>query len=560
MRLSLDKIRLGAVSFARRQVSREAFSTLFHVLILFALVSLVRSWFFRGVGDAHYKAASAFMSMASSDIDMIVRGAKRHSPVVPEILVFLLPVVIFFASKRKLRWTDWEHGKALRVFAMLVILMLCWSGGTSPYNAYIGRTHGLDRLILAGSALLSWRYPIFVPLAVRMAIVMLRESYVPILIDDFDFRAPAEVAVVFAVFVMASFSKSFKPAHFLIVGVGSFAAYYYSAGMAKHNFGPPGSWLNENHVSNISVASHVRGWLAIVPDSAFMKFAGLAEKLDYPLQLYTLIIELGSIVFVFLDRRVMRYWFLGAFVLNFGIFMMTGICFWKWMVVSLGMFVWGGRSGKPLLHRMFEYKLPLLLGIASIYWSNHRIWYYPQTHVVWYDTRFMENYEFYAIGVSGQRYFVRSTSIEPQESHWTQGRLCNVTNNERQLTGIYATVGGYSTMKTLQKATPEAAFKMQARSRICRDPKAQAKFDDFMKHYFGNLNRSGRKLRWLRWIQRPNHLWVQPRGDLNGGDNILYERQEKIAKIELWLTSAYNYQGELHRTEPKLTHTVDIPH
>lgn len=556
MQLSLRDVGPKLARFGRRQLSREAFSALLHVAALLALVSLGRPLFFRGVSESHYKAASVFGSMLRSDFAAIATGAARHQPVWPELAGFFVPIALFFLAKRKLRWTDWEHGKNLRVIVMLVVLMLCWSGSTAPYNAYLGRTHGLDRVLLVATGLLSLRWPVFVPLAVRMAIVMIKEAYVPIPLDDFDFRAPAELVVIFAIFSWASFSRSFKPAHFLIVGVGSFAAYYYWAGVAKHNY-TPGDWLSENHVSNISVASYVRGWLSFLPESTYLGLAAFARKLDYFFLFYTLVVELGALVAFYVEKRLTRLWFLGCFLLNFGIFSMTGICFWKWFTVSVGFFVWIGWRGYPLIERMLEYKLPLILAVAAIFWANNRVWYYPQTHVIWWDTRFTENYEIYAIGASGQRYLVPPTEIKPMDMHFTQGRLCYATDKERTLTGIYATSGSYATMKRLEAASAEEAFKMFERSGSCK--KEQGKFDEFMKRYFGNLNRGGRKLRWMDWIDRPKHLWVFPKGELNGGDNVVYDGQEKVAKIELWLTLVQHQDGKLHRSEPRLTHTVEIP-
>lgn len=558
MRLSWEGVRRGAVGFVRKQLSPAAWSALLHVAVLLALVTLARPLFLRIVPDDHYRAPSVFGAMLKADLSLIAGGAKKHQPVVPELVSFFVPVVVFFLAKRKLRWRDWEHGKELRLIVMAIVLMLVWSGATAPYNVYLGRTHGLDRVLLVATGLLSLRFPVLVPLAVRMAIVMIKEAYVPIPLDDFDFRAPAEVAIIFGVFAWASIARSFKPAHFLIVGIGAFAAYYYWAGIAKHEY-TPGSWLNEDHVSNISVAGYVRGWLSFLPESTYLTFAAFARKLDYYFLLFTLVIELGALFGFFLERRVTRAWFLGCFLLNFGIFSMTGICFWKWLTVSMGFFLWSGRKGRPLIERMLEYKLPLILTSLAIFWGNNRVWFYPQTHVIWWDTRLTENYEIYAVGQSGKRYLVSPTYLKPMDMHFTQGRLCYATDDEHSLTGIYATSGSYTSMKALEKATPEEAFRMRARGRSCKDPKQQAKYDEFMKRYFQNLNRGGRKLDWLDWIDRPKHLWVFPKGELNGGDNVLYDGQEKVAKIELWLTVVHHQDGKLHKTEPRLTHTVDIP-
>ncbi|NUP10444.1 MAG: hypothetical protein HOW73_30710 [Polyangiaceae bacterium] len=542
----------------RRQLGRDALMAVLHVAVLLALVTLLRPLFFRGVSEDHYRAPSILWSMVKSDWSVIAQAAKRHSPAFPELLSFLVPTVLFALSKRKLRWEDWEHGKALRLWIMAVIFMLAWSGSTFPFNHYLNRGHFLDRGTLVALAALSWRYPIMVPLAVRWAIVMIKESYIPIPQDDFDFRAPAEFVIVFGIFVWASASRSFKPIHFMIVGIGSFASYYYSAGLAKWNFGPPHSWLLENHVSNMSVAAYVRGWMTFIPEETYMKLIGVSHKLDTALQGFTLFVELGSLVAFFLHPRITRWWFLGLFLLNFGIFMMTGVCFWKWFFVSVSGFVWCGRVGRPLVEKMHELKLPLVLGIVSIYYCNERIWFYPQTHVVWYDSAIMENYEMYAVGESGRKYLIGPNYFGPSDMHWAQGNLCYATESQRALTGIYGNTGNYSTMKRLNEFDkPEQGLAMQRRGRICHDDKRLRKYENFVQTVFGNINRNGgKKHKWLRLIGRPTHIWVFPRHP----DTELFAEQEKVVAVELWQTVAYHHGDKIYRTEPELGHVTKIPH
>lgn len=553
----------ATVAFFKKQLGREAWSHVFHVLLLLALIAIIRPMFFRGVPEAHYRSPFILGSMVTSDLSLIANAAKRHSPAISEVLHFLVPTLIMFLAKRRMRWTDWEHGKALRVFVMAVVIMLAWAGASFPYNYYLARFHGVDRIALVAFAALSWRYPIFVPFAVRWAIVMIKQSYVPIAQDDFDFRAPAEFAVVFSVFVWASMSKSFKPAHFLIAGLGSFASYYWSAGLAKWNFGAKHSWLLENHVSNLAVGGHVRGWASFLSDDTFIAFIEMARKVDRELAGYTLFIELGAVLGFFLHKRLTRWWLVGCVLLNLGIFMMSGVFFWKWMTLGFFGFFWMGRSGKPLIERMHEYKLPLLVGIASIYWANERIWYYPQTHVVWYDTRLTHDFELYAVGESGNKYLIEPNYFAPSDMHFTQGRLCYASDKARAQTGIYGTTGGLGLVKQLDKfATAEQGLAFAERGRPCHDAKLQAKFNDFVRTFFRNLNRGGRRQTWIDWIGRPDHLQAYPHAHLldeSGQPLPRFDAQEKVVSVEMWQNNAYHHGGKLHRSEPKLVHTVAIP-
>lgn len=542
-------------AWARRQVSKEALSALLHVAVLLILLALTRPLFFQAVDAKHYEAWSIYLSMVQTDLQVIAASAPKNTPTIPQILTFLVPMFVFLAVGRKLRWTDWDHGKALRIFVCGVLLMLCWSGATSPYHMYLDRSHGLDRLILVACGLLTLRFPIFAPLTAKLAIVMIKEAYIPTLLDDFDFRAPAELVSIFGVFVWCSLSRTFRPAHFLIASTASFASFYYLAGVAKARIAG-GMWFTDNHVSNLTPAGYVRGWLSFVPEHMMMAVARVARELDWLFQSYTLFIEVGAILGMFAFRRLTRWWYLGCAILNLGIFVMSGINFWKWMTASFLAFFWMGRRGKPLVDQMFEYRLPHLLAIASIYFSSMRIWFFP-TPVAWFDTRLTENYEIYAIGESGQRYLVPGTYFRPSDMHWSQGALCYATN-EHSMTGIYAT-GSYGTSKLLDKLTPEQLWKKHAQAKTCKH-KNRARYDKFMKRFFKNINRyGGRRWTFLEWFGRPKHIWIYPKGSLNGGDNITFDAQEKVKTIELWVNLAFLYEGELHRTEPHLAHTVEIP-
>ena len=64
---------------------------------------------------------------------------------------------------------------------------------------------------------------------------------------------------------------------------------------------------------------------------------------------------------------------------------------------------------------------PIILASLAIFWANNRVWFYPQTHVIWWDTRFTENYEIYAVGDTRDA----TESIEKflgRKQSWAQGQ------------------------------------------------------------------------------------------------------------------------------------------
>jgi len=543
---------MSRLDAAKKAWARADVQFIAHCSVILALLVFLRPMFTRMTPATIYEGPNILWGMLTSDYSALIRGARRQNPIVPQLLFLLVPTALILLGRIRIRWDQWENGTALRNLVMTLLIILAWAGATFDYNIYLNQGHFLDRLLLVGLTALCWRFPLAVPFAVKWIHVMLKESYFPIPADDFDFRSVHEFLVVFSVFVWVSSWKSFKSEHFLLVGIGCWASYYYAAGVAKVYYGPDWSWLLENHLSNLSVGSHIRGWLGFLSHDAFLAINRVARRLDLTLAAFTLVFELGALVCFFIHRRLAQLWFALAIAFNFGIFALTGICFWKWIITNIAFLVFTSRGGAPVYDRMCRYKLVTFFGIVIVFFSRERTYYYPQTGVAWYDSRMVENYTIHAIGESGKEYVISPSFITPMEMHFVQGRLCYATN-ERSVTGIYGVTGSHGVMtrlETLEK--PEDALKLVQRGRPCRNPERSKLFDDFFIRYFGNLNQHGRPHRWLSWIGRPTHLWVQPQGEL-------YDMQEPVERIELRREVIVQHDERLHSLEKKTVKDIPIP-
>lgn len=524
-----------------------------HVVALLALVTWLRPALSSLIPGGVYAKKSVVVELLSQDIDILVTAAQRRRPAVPRVLFLFIPTLVFYFSKKKLTWDSWQHGRALRWLVMMWLIPLAWAGSTFGYDIPVDQGHFLDRFLLVALTALSWRSPLVVPFAARLAFVMMKELSFPIVHDNFDFLSVNELLFVFTVFAWASFKKSFQPKHFLMVALGHWAAYYFWAGMAKYSLDPNWAWVTENHLSNLSVGSYVRGYLGFLSEESFLAFNNFVRKFDMYLAIFTLVAEFGALVMFHLHRNTLRTWALMCFLLNGGILALTGICFWKWMWANAALFIFASRpGGREIVTAMCRHKLATVLAVASIFYANHRIWYNPKTHVSWWDTRLTENYEIYAIGDSGKRYHVHPKWLEPHEMHWIMGRLCYATN-ERTVTGIYAT-GSRGVARALEDAkAPEDALKLSRRGKSCKNPKRRkAEFDDYMRRYFSYTNQHGKPHQWLTWIGRPNHLVTMRSGEF-------YDLEEPVKQIDLHRELVFHFQGRLHRMDERLVHSVKIP-
>jgi hypothetical protein len=542
---------MAPIDIAKKMWEREDVRFIAHCCVILGLLVFLRPMFTRMTPAEIYEQPNILWGMLKSDYFALIGGARRQNPVVPQLLFLLVPTALILLARVRIRWDQWENGLPLRNLVMTLLIVLAWAGATFDYNIYLNHGHFLDRLLLIGVTALCWRFPLAVPFAVKWVHVMLKESYIPIPADDFDFRSVHEILVVFSVFVWVSFRKSFRSEHFLLVGIGCWASYYYTAGVAKLFYGPEWSWLLDNHLSNLSVSGHVRGWFGFVPDETFLAANRVARRLDVPLAAFTLIFELGALFCFFVHRRVAQLWFALAVSFNFGIFALTGICFWKWILTNITFLIFTTRGGAPIYDRMCRYKLVILFGMLVVFFSGERTYYFPQTRVVWYDSRMVENYTIHAIGESGKEYLVSPAFLTPMEMHFVQGRLCYATG-ERSVTGIYGVTGSHGVLTQLEAlAKPEDALRLLQRGRRCLDPKQRQRLEDFFVRYFSNLNEHGRPHRWLSWIGRPTHLWIQPQGEL-------YDMQEPVARIELWREVVVHHEDRLHSMDKKRVAEFEI--
>jgi hypothetical protein len=538
--------------FARRFFSREDVQFILHGLALLALLVLLRPMFTAIVPATVYEARTLVWELIKLDITVLTTAAQGQRPAVPHLLFLVIPTVLILASGRPIRWSRWESGASLRAFVMTLLLMMAWAGSTFDYNLYLNQGHAWDRLLLIALTALSWRSPLAVPFATRWALILIKEAYVPLALDDFDFRPVHEILVVFSCFVWASPRRTFNTRHFLLVGLACWASYYFVAGIAKMFFGPAWSWLLENHVTNLAIGGRARGWLGFISDETFMGAIAFIRRFDVLLAGFVLVVELGALALFFVHPRVTRLWLWLCIVLHAGIFILAGAFFWKWILADIAFLMFLRRGGEPILRRICRQKAVIVFAILMVTLSGHRIYFYPQTGVRWYDSGFVENWMLYAVGPSGARYLVDPSTMGPMEMHWTHGNTCYATE-ETSITSEYGVTGSYGVMKAIEGLkAPEDALKVLARGRPCKNPGMQNVFNEFMRRYFGTMNRQGKPYGWLSWIERPAHLWVQPQGDL-------YELEEPVERIELWREIVVHHGGALHRVETKKTHEVAIP-
>jgi hypothetical protein len=545
-----------ALAWLKSQVpNRDDASFILHCAAILVLLTIVRPMFHAAVPPAAYEHKSVTWGLLSADVNTIISAAQGQRPAVPRLAFVLVPTLLLALSKRRPRWQDWECGHALRGMVMVIMAGLCWAGAAFDYNLFLDRGHGWDRLLLLALLALSWRTPVAVPPFGALVIVMIREAANPIGHDEFDWRPIAELLALFAAFVWLSFKRTFNSRHFVFLALALLASYYWAAGRAKVTNGPEWSWVLENSLANLSASGYVHGWLGFVPEGTASAFHKLLRHFNVPMAVFTLCIELGSLLVFCPVRKVARGWWLLAATLHTGIFLLSGIFFWKWIVADVAIW-WFLRHGGAQVHARFAKRLVLFaFGVLLLVYSVHRIYFYPQTRVFWYDTRMNELYHVFAVGESGQRYLVDPQYFSPMDAQMAMDNHCFLSD-ERRLTAVYGTTGSFGTFKALEamKSPDDLAKIRQSRGGNCKKPEQAKNFDAFVSRFFRNLNRKKKRpWRFLSLVGRPHHLWTQRQ------DGPFFDKNERVVRVEVERQYVVHLQDGFHRLPSELIHSVDVP-
>jgi len=544
-----------AGSLVRKLWSRGDVQFATYVSLLVGSMIILRPLFSYWVPRATYWQPFITWQMVLDDWAAVRRATRELRPAAPTFLFLLVPTGLHLLRSERLTWEHFEGYRALRWVIMALIACFVWAGTTFDYNMYLDQGHFLDRALLLIFGVLSWRSPLFVPFFTKMAIVMMREWSFPMFHDDFDWRAITGVLVLFSGFVWLSFLRGMRTVHFIFGAICLIGSYYYYAGKAKVMFGPDQAWLWENELSNLFVNSWIHGWVGFIPKDTVVWLANALHWFDVPFQLLTVIIELGFLL-VFVHPILTRVWLFLAAALHCGIFAMTGILFWKWIVADAMLLWFVSKGGRKIWDEAFRHRAVQVFGVLVIMLSPNWGYFRPQIGVAWWDTPYNESYNIYVTGVSGKQYLMAAKQFAPLDTRLIQEDM-HYLSTEPHLTGVYGTGYSYPLYKELYEldSADDATKLRQKRGRNGYNKAEAAVFGDFVRQFLHNTNKAGgKKHQWLGWVGKPEHLMTWPVWTD-------YDYQEPVVHLEVWREATYfDRKDILSWGETKLFETsIDHP-
>jgi hypothetical protein len=446
------------------------------------------------------------------------------------ILLLIVPVVLMIVGYKSVwnNWSAFDDVKFVRPFLLLIAGILAWDFSTYDYNLYFNQAHYLDRmLLLVLVALIYWR-PVFVFPFLLLLIPVIRQFYYPI--GGYTVGEPFLLMRILALFggtfLLHILTGRRYTKDFIFVALTFIAVAYWRCGLGKIQL----NWSTHGHIYHLIFATYANGWLGFLEPTTLVSLARKISPFDWPMRLFTVVVEMGAILFLW--RRASLLAFLGGWVLfHLGIFAISGICFWKWMVVDaslFALFLWNTEAKSLQIFTPRHFLLSIFLIIGGIFWAN-------PVNLSWYDTRISYTYRFEAIGESGKRYTLPPRFFAPYDKQFTMSSFGYIV--EQPQLGVFwgATKNRGLADALIGAKTPDQIYAIELESgAIGFNQQQSAKFDDFLKRFIANFNiHSSKRTPWSR-LQRPPQIWTFSRDNAFKGEERL--RQVIVNQI----TSLYD--------------------
>jgi hypothetical protein len=443
----------------------------------------------------------------------------------------------------RMRWTELDRGGSLRVIVGVCAFLLGWIYSTYDYNHFLGRTHGADRVVLALLFLaVLWR-PAFVFPFLCVLWPIVGQFNVPI--GGYSWAIaylPTRILLLFGTMLLLGFAtKKWETSHFIFLLLCLIAGHYFPAGLGKLKIG----WWLHDRIYYLLPNTYANGWLGFMKPESIDALTTAVAYVNGPLKALTIVAECGALFF--LVRHTASCFFLGLWSLfHLGIFFMSGICFWPWIVIdaTLLLLVWKSDilAQQPL--KGIQALVSIVLIAASPYWVRG-------VDLSWIDSPATYTYRVTAVGVSGQEYTIPPSMLAPFDYQFTLGGF-HYLSREPTLPVTW----GATDLPTFQRLRDVASVEqlIDAEGELGTTTFDQTRTDRlrrFITTYFRSLNDRRATTVMPRFLRAPRILWAFPGGTL-------YDAEEDVVSVQITQVFTGRVRGKYQEVRSRPVLTVDV--
>lgn len=389
--------------------------------------------------------------------------------------------VLLAAATWHLKWEGGDTGKAVRYVVVGCACCLGWTFSTYSFNFVYGQHHVFDRILLVLLAVGVYFRPAVLATFCVVVSIIVGQFDVPLGYSWTDKLPIIETLYLAAFFQLVRRIHSRVTSETLLSAVLMlWAALYLAPGIGKIWL----DWLRIDDSGNIIYGACLQnGWLSWLGWPSVANLAAATTDWGFPVRLIVMGIELGAAVLLW-HRRLAVTFFVSAIMMHIGILVLTGICFWKWVVIDVVFIV---ALTRWIPDSLFGHRAAIGGAIfASMFIASSP----RDVSLAWLDSQAAYTFQVRAYDESGKAHLLLPEDFAPYDIQFSQGRLYFLTETHRLADCLGAVVSDESLEAIAAAASDEITIKSVREKYGSRqsNPQQERDFHNFLIRFIRAFN------------------------------------------------------------------------
>ena len=400
-------------------------------------------------------------------------------------LVMIGSVVLGVLFFDRLQWqVIAADGGYVRVIVAVLVVTCSWAYACMPYNYYYDKLHLYDRVLIVVLALGAIWHPLLVAPFLTAVLVFVSQLRYPLRSFSYTDKQPLfDLLILGSCFVYVRVAApSTSSSRYLFLSLCMMGAYYVAPAVAKIRIG----WVRDEQLAYLFLAARDNGWLNWLGAEKVQAVVAFIQRTNPILLWLVMAVELGALLML-LNTNAAVIVLVGAAVVHVGVFVASGILFWKWMIVDLTLVA--SVLSLSQAGRQEVFTTPLFL-LSLVLVGLRTRWLWPRS-LGWFDTPLSPVFRFRCQMEDGRVCEIIPAQMTPYDFPLTQGRLYSLAQTPI-LTRTYGSTTEAHDLHVIEGARSVE----ELRATIYKwghieegDAGGYIYTVRFLQRYFGNLNR-----------------------------------------------------------------------
>ena len=267
-----------------------------------------------------------------------------------------------------------------RMLLAATVIMSAWAVGLMDYNHYYDHWFAVDRGLVLLLAALSLRYPLLLPLFVLQLSLLNGQLSFPAFIGYDHTHKSMVIPLLWGAWLTCLYRRLSGTAGvrqgYVLLFLALAGIWYLRAGWGKWQL----DWVTDNNLYYLTGAAIHRGFDNGLPHSWVVAVAEWVRNYPVLPQIATLVVEAVGPLVLLADRRLGRVVLLSFIGLHVGIYLLSGVFFWQWIVLESILLAssyvrpaaWGALFSIParVFYFALLFSLPFLIKVGKLAWMD----------------------------------------------------------------------------------------------------------------------------------------------------------------------------------------------